>query len=177
MKKLLVLAVAAAGVFSLSAIDFRVECENFTLVDVAETNDAKVAGMGSASEGNLIYFGKAKTGATAVAKFDIPESQKYYVWVRDYSMSGKSRKGTISFTANGKSKKIGTFGDEATPDGKGGIWMWNRAPFPVTIEAGVTEFKIVGRPYCRFDEIIFTTDPELKPEGKMPDVPELEPAN
>ena len=174
MKKLLVMAAAAAGVLSLSAIDFRVECEKFTLVK-EEGNDAQVSGMGSASEGQLMYFGKGKTGATAVAKIDIPESQKYYIWVRDYSMNGKSRKGTISFTVDGKSKKIGTFGDDATPDGKGGVWMWSKAPFPVKLEAGVTEFKIVGRPYCRFDEILFTSNPELKPEGKMVDVPELEP--
>ncbi len=174
MKKILVLAAVAAGVLSVSAIDFRVECEKFNIVG-EPGNKAGVSKMGSASEGELMFFGEGKVGATAVAKIDIPESQKYYIWVRDYSMNGKSRKGTISVTIDGKSKKIGTFGDDATPSGKGGVWMWTKAPFPVKLEAGVTEFKIDGRAYCRFDEILFTTNAELNPEGKMSDVPELEP--
>ncbi len=166
MKKIFTLAAVIAGVFVAGAMEFKVECEKFT-VDA----NSKSQGMGSASEGALLFF--AKGGATATAKIDIPETQRYYVWVRDYSMNGKTRRGTLSIN----NRKVGTFGDAVTPTGKGGVWMWNKAPFPVKLEAGEATFKIVGNPNCRFDTIYFTDDPNAKPDGKMGDTPEVEPYN
>ena len=165
MKKLLVLAAVVAGIFTAGAMEFKIECEKFTTKSEGVGN----GGIGSSSNADLLLFRAAK-GGTATAKFDIPETQRYYVWVRDYSMNGKTRRGTISIN----NRKVGTFGDMPANDNHK-QWCWTKAPFPVKLEAGEAEIKIDGRYNCRFDVIYFTDDPNAKPQGTMPDVPEIEP--
>lgn len=168
MKKFFVVAAMVIGAVALSATDFIVQIEKFP-----DAENVKKSAMGSALNREMVQF-TAKQ-ATLTGKIDIPEEGKYWVFVRDYSMSGKWRNGFVYI--NGK--KIGKFGDAPTPDGKGGVWQWNKAPFKVSLPAGEVEVKIVSNSAnTRFDAIYFTTADDVDiSKVDMSDVPELEPAN
>ena len=168
MKKIFVVAAMVIGAVALSATDFIVQVEKFP-----DAENVKKSKMGSAYNHEMVLF--AAKQATMVGKLDIPEAGKYWVYVRDYTMGGKWRNGFVFI--NGK--KIGKFGDNPSPDGKGGVWQWNKAPFKVDLPAGEVEVKIVSNsPNTRFDAIYFTTEDNVDLATiDMNDVPELEPAN
>ncbi len=164
MKKMLTMFAAAMLAAGAGATEFMVECEGFPT-----DTGFKVDHMGASSKGAFLQL--AKRGAAASAKTAIPEAGDYYVWVRDFSYGQNNRKGTVFL--NGK--KVGSFGDKKSPDGKSGTWMWTRSMLKTHLEAGELEIKLVSNSeYARFDMIIFTTDENFKPEGKAEDVAELE---
>ncbi len=164
MKKMTSMIAAAVLTAGVGAAEFMVECENFPKPD-----GFAIEYMGKASQGK--YLRMNKKGVSTSARTAIPEAGDYYLWVRDFTMCGNTRKAVIFL--NGK--KVGTFGDKKTADGKGGVWQWNRSLLKSHLEAGELEIKIVSQSeYTRFDMIILTTDPEYKPEGSVDDVAELE---
>ncbi len=163
MKKLMTLLAAAALTAGAGAAEFMIECENFP-----EADGFVVEYMGISSKGK--YLRMNKRNASVSAKTAIPEAGDYYVWVRDYSMCGNSRKATVYL--NGK--KVGTFGDKKTADGKA-AWEWTRSMLKTHLEAGEVEIKLTSQSdYARFDLILLTTDEAFKPEGNAEDVAELE---
>ena len=164
MKKLLGLAavLAFAGV---GATEFMVECDAFPKPD-----GFVIEYMGKASGGK--YLRMTKKNVETTARVALPETGDYFVWVRDFSFAGNSRKAIVLLN----DKKAGTFGDKKLADGvTAPAWNWTRSPLKAHLEAG--ELKITLKAlsdYARFDTIILTTDENYKPEGSVDDVAELE---
>ncbi|MCQ2379055.1 MAG: hypothetical protein MJ016_07625 [Victivallaceae bacterium] len=164
MKKLMVWAAALAFA-GVGATEFMVECDAFPKPD-----GFVVEFMGAASGGKYLRMNKRNVETTA--RVAIPEAGDYYLWVRDFSYAGNTRKAVVLLN----DKKAGTFGDKKLAEGTNPpAWNWTRSPLKTHLEAGELKITVKAQSdYARFDMMILTTDENYKPEGKVDDVAELE---
>ena len=168
-KAFLAIASAVCITAAVGASEFRIEPEN--LNDMAEW----ATGVGKDMiNGKLIWSNRKEgPGNTAKGIYAMPESGKYYIWVRTHSRGENYRKTTVKL--NGKS--IGDFGDEGT---KGQLnLVWKRAHKPCDLTEGKLTLELVPLSgYSRIDSIIFTTDKDFTPVDKdrdtLEEITELE---
>lgn len=160
MKKFF-LALSLVAVSVAGAIEFRVEAEN-----IGERSSWVIGNdVGGVDKKMLASKGVGVKNA-AKGVYGIPETDRYYVWVRTLTFGEKWRKTEVKF--NGKT--IGKFGDEGPKLAKP-KYTWKRALMPVQLNEGelTIEFIPLGIP-CRIDSLIFTTDKEFSPVDKGKDV-------
>ncbi|MCQ2380556.1 MAG: hypothetical protein MJ025_06530 [Victivallaceae bacterium] len=160
------IAVAVSAV----AADYRIEPESF--------NDIK--SWRKSLDANT--SGKCQLNATTITKnvitekFDLPESGKYYVWVRSFSYGAKARK----FSLFVDHKNVGSFGDAPIPAGeKNPDLRWEKSKKVLDLKAGKFDVKIVpDSPYTRVDAVVLTSNADFVPpetREKCNLIPELPP--
>ena len=165
MKKLLcslalTLVAALAG-----AATYLIEFENFN-VDAPATigNDNQISG------GKFVTFRAKKLEISG--DFELPESGRYYTWVRNKTAGEKYR----FATGFANDTKLGKFGDTLMPNQKKGnqIWAWERSPFPKKLDAGKIHFRFVSNSeFTRYDAMILTTDANFVPDAVPTGLPTL----
>ncbi len=165
MKKFFLVLVSMWLTGIAGAATYLVEFENFNVdAPAAIGNDGKTSG------GKYVTFNAKQLEISG--DFELPETGRYYTWVRNKT-AGENYRFATGFAND---TKLGKFGDALVPNQKKGeqIWAWFRSPFPKQLDAGKIHFRFVGNSeFTRYDAMILTTDANFTP-GELPlDLPKL----